>query len=225
MSESFDPREFRVVAPRGFANLKVGETFRSPSRTVTDAHFSMFQALSGDNHPIHYDIEYCRARGYPGVLAHGLQVLCFTAAGAGTFAHEIGDALIAFTEQSAKFLKPVYPELRPWHVIQIIRILDEAVTNAVKHAEARRITVSIETLNDTSSSGCGCMTVEDDGKGFPLASSGVAAAERQAARGLRNMRSRAASCGAAFELVSGAGGTSVRLTLPRRFPDGDAVAS
>src|SRR5581483_12521081 len=26
---------------------------------------------------------------------------------------------------------PVYPELRPWHVIQIIRILDEAVTNAV----------------------------------------------------------------------------------------------
>jgi acyl dehydratase len=109
VSDEFDPKQFRVAAPRGFADLKVGETFRSPSRTVTDAHFSAFQALSGDNHPIHYDIEYCRARGYPGVLAHGLQVLCFTAAGAGTFAHEIGDALIAFTEQSSKFLKPVYP--------------------------------------------------------------------------------------------------------------------
>jgi signal transduction histidine kinase len=118
---------------------------------------------------------------------------------------------------------PLHPELRPWHVIQIVRILDEAVTNAVKHADARRIAVNIETLNDSSSSGCGCISVEDDGKGFPLASSG-AAVERQAARGLRNMRSRAASCGAAFELVSGAGGTSVRLTLPRRFPDGDAVA-
>jgi acyl dehydratase len=106
---NFDAKQFRVAAPRGFADLKVGETFRSPSRTVTDAHFSAFQALSGDNHPIHYDIEYCRSRGYPGVLAHGLQVLCFTAAGAGSFAHEIGDALIAFTEQSAKFLKPVYP--------------------------------------------------------------------------------------------------------------------
>jgi acyl dehydratase len=109
VGDPFDPKEFRVAAPRGFADLKVGETFRSPSRTVTDAHFSAFQALSSDNHPIHYDTEYCRARGYPGLLAHGLQVLCFTAAGAGTFAHEIGDALIGFVEQSAKFLKPVYP--------------------------------------------------------------------------------------------------------------------
>ena len=36
-------------------------------------------------------------------------MLCFTAAGAGTFAHVIGDSLIAFIEQSSKFLKPVYP--------------------------------------------------------------------------------------------------------------------
>jgi acyl dehydratase len=57
VSESFDPGQFRVAPPRGFADLAVGETFRSPSRTVTDAHFSMFQALSGDNHPIHYDVE------------------------------------------------------------------------------------------------------------------------------------------------------------------------
>ena len=41
---------------------------------------------------------------------------------------------------------PVHPELRPWHVIQIVRLLDEALTNAVKHAGARRISVSIETL-------------------------------------------------------------------------------
>src|SRR6202012_2818905 len=50
---------------------------------------------------------------------------------------------------------PVYPELRPWHVIQIIRILDEAVTNAVKHASARRIGVSIETVKaDDGEDGC-----------------------------------------------------------------------
>ena len=45
----------------------------------------------------------------PARLAHGFQVLCFTAAGAGTFAHVIGDSLIAFIEQSSKFLRPVYP--------------------------------------------------------------------------------------------------------------------
>lgn len=120
---------------------------------------------------------------------------------------------------------PVHPELRPWHVIQIVRLLDEAVTNAAKHAEARRITVSIETLNDAQGVARGRITIEDDGKGFVLESGDEAGAAGQiAARGLRNMRSRAARCGAELELTSDAGGTRVRLTLPRRFPDSDAAA-
>jgi signal transduction histidine kinase len=121
---------------------------------------------------------------------------------------------------------PVHPELRPWHVIQIVRLLDEALTNAVKHAGARRITVSIETLADASGFAYGRISVEDDGKGFALTSDdGAAARVRKAARGLRNMRSRAARCGAELELNSGAGGTRVRLTLPRRFPDSDAAGA
>jgi signal transduction histidine kinase len=113
---------------------------------------------------------------------------------------------------------PVYPELRPWHVIQIIRILDEAVTNAVKHAGAKRVTVSIETLRDIDGER-GCITVADDGKGFAIDGAG-----RPSSRGLRNMKDRAARCGAALELSSGAGGTTVRLQLPRRFPEGDTAA-
>jgi acyl dehydratase len=131
VGSDFDPKQFRVAAPRGFADLKVGETFRSPSRTVTDAHFSAFQALSGDNHPIHYDVEYCRARGYPGVLAHGLQVLCFTAAGAGSFAHAIGDALIGFVEQSAKFLKPVYPGDTLYPQLTVAELKQQRTTGVV----------------------------------------------------------------------------------------------
>ena len=53
-------------------------------------------------------LEYCRARGYPGLLAHGFQVLAFTAVGAGSFPHAIGDSLVGFIEQSSKFLKPVF---------------------------------------------------------------------------------------------------------------------
>jgi signal transduction histidine kinase len=119
---------------------------------------------------------------------------------------------------------PVHPELRPWHVIQIVRLLDEAVTNAVKHAEASDITVSIETLTDASGEASGCITIADDGKGFVLAADGGAAGARMAARGLRNMQSRAARCGAELKVNSGPGGTSVRLILPRRFPESDAVA-
>ncbi|MGH6741617.1 MAG: sensor histidine kinase, partial [Bradyrhizobium sp.] len=73
---------------------------------------------------------------------------------------------------------PVYPELRPWHVIQIIRILDEAVTNAVKHAGARHVAVGIETRNDSEGEH-GCITVTDDGKGFSLEGD----ANRPASRG------------------------------------------
>jgi signal transduction histidine kinase len=120
---------------------------------------------------------------------------------------------------------PVHPELRPWHVIQIVRLLDEALTNAVKHADARRITVSIERLIDASSLPQGCITVEDDGRGFaPPPDGDAAAAGQKAARGLRNKRNRAARCGAEFELASGAAGTRVRLKLPLRFPDTDAAA-
>ncbi|MBV9861020.1 MAG: MaoC family dehydratase [Alphaproteobacteria bacterium] len=108
-SDQFDPGRHRVAEPRYFEDLNVGERFPLPSRTVTEANFAAFQTVSGDNHPIHYDIEYCRARGHPNLLAHGFQILCFTAAGAGTLAHAIGDALLGFVEQSSKFLKPVYP--------------------------------------------------------------------------------------------------------------------
>ena len=121
---------------------------------------------------------------------------------------------------------PVHPELRPWHVIQIVRLLDEAVTNAVKHARARRIAVSIETLTAASDLVYGCITVSDDGKGFALApDGGVAADGARAGRGLRNMQSRAARCGAELELSSGPGGTRVRLKLPHRFPDSDAAGA
>ena len=118
---------------------------------------------------------------------------------------------------------PVHPELRPWHVIQIMRILDEAVTNAVKHAGAKRIAVSIETLKDDTGEAYGAITVADDGKGF-APDGDAAAGKRKTGRGLSNMQNRAARCGAALELVSGDSGTRVRLKLPLRFPDGDATA-
>ena len=113
---------------------------------------------------------------------------------------------------------PVHPELRPSHVIQIVRLLDEAVTNAVKHAGAKTVTVRIATLNDASGP-YGSITVRDDGKGFAPAPGG--GNDRAAGRGLRNMQARAARCGATCEVVSSATGTRVRLTLPHRFPEGD----
>ena len=119
------------VQKRGFDQLAVGEQFPLPSRTVTDAHFAMFQALSGDNHPIHYDVEYCRERGHQGLLAHGLQVLCFTASGAGTFPHVVGDVLVGFLEQSCRFLAPVYPGDTLAPLLQIDELVRQNTTGVV----------------------------------------------------------------------------------------------
>jgi len=104
----FDPRSHRTVPEqRWFEDFRLGERFCSPSRTMTEAIFLAFQAASGDNHPIHYNREYCRARGLPDMLAHGYQVAIQTAAGAGIFPHLVEDSLKAFLEQSSRFLHPV----------------------------------------------------------------------------------------------------------------------
>jgi acyl dehydratase len=108
MAEPFDPTKHRLGPSRYFEDFKLGETFHIPSRTVTEAQFLAFQAASGDNHPIHYDREFCRRHGHPDLLAHGYQVLIQTAAGAGQFPFLVEDSLIGFIEQSSRFLKPVY---------------------------------------------------------------------------------------------------------------------
>jgi acyl dehydratase len=131
MSEGFDWRRRRFPESRYFEDLVIGEEFYIPSRTVTEANFAAFQAVSADNHPIHYDIEYCREHGHPGLLAHGFQVLCFTAAGAGTFAHIIGEALIAFIEQSSKFLMPVYPGDTLYPSLKIAALIPQRTTGIV----------------------------------------------------------------------------------------------
>jgi acyl dehydratase len=58
-----------------FEDFSIGDKYLIPSRTQTSGIFSMFQAASGDNDPIHYDLEYCKKRGHPEMLTHGLQVL------------------------------------------------------------------------------------------------------------------------------------------------------
>jgi acyl dehydratase len=134
MSEPFNPSKHLVTPPRTFDDLKVGEVFRNPSRTVTEAHFAAFQVISGDNHPIHYDVEYCHARGLPGILAHGFQVLAFTAVGAGAWPHMIGDKLIGFIEQSSKFLKGVYPGDTLYPTLTITALIPQRTTGVVVFA-------------------------------------------------------------------------------------------
>jgi acyl dehydratase len=120
-----------LVSLRGFGELRVGEKFPSPSRTMTESNFAAFQTVSLDNHPIHYDVEYCKRLGYPGPLAHGLQVLAFTAAGAGLFPHVIGEKLVGFIEVNAKFLKGVFAGDTLYPLLEITGLEQQRTTGIV----------------------------------------------------------------------------------------------
>ena len=115
-----------------FEDFSIGDKYLIPSRTQTSGIFSMFQAASGDNDPIHYDLEYCKKRGHPEMLAHGLQVMIQTAAGSGTFPSEVRDSLIGLIEISGKMLKPVYREDTLYPELIITNLISQNTTGVLE---------------------------------------------------------------------------------------------
>jgi len=102
-----------------FEDFAVGDRFRSPSRTLTDAHFLFFAGMTGDAHPIHYDEEYGRKTRFGRRVAHGLLLTSLTAVGASTLAPLIEASIVAFVEQSTRFLAPAFigDTLSPEHEV------------------------------------------------------------------------------------------------------------
>jgi len=128
----FDPARHRMVEQqKWFDDFHLGERFLLPSRTMTDGVFAAFQMASGDNHPVHYDIEYCRARGMPQMLAHGFQVLAQTCGGAGLFAYYVEDSLKGFIEQSSRFLGMVFVGDTLYPALEVVELLPNRSTGVL----------------------------------------------------------------------------------------------
>jgi len=99
------------------------------------------------------------------------------------------------------------PTLPAMAQLQAVRILQEAMVNAWKHAQASRVLVEVRREGD-----CLLLSVEDDGRGFDLERAGR---EGGPHLGIAIMRERAASVQAALTVDSGLGkGTRVHLRLP-----------
>jgi two-component system nitrate/nitrite sensor histidine kinase NarX len=111
---------------------------------------------------------------------------------------------------------PVHLE-EPHHEIQIspevqaqlIRIVQEALSNVRKHARAGQVWLSVR-----EASGDLVLEVRDDGEGF--SPQDISSASRH---GLRGMRERAELIGADFQVISLPGkGAAVRVRLPLKRP-------
>jgi acyl dehydratase len=83
----------------------VGRRYTGPSKTLTDAHFLMYSAVSSDVHPIHYDVEYAKNSSFGSPVAHGLLLAGLMALGASDAKDDIEG--FAMVEQGSRFLKPV----------------------------------------------------------------------------------------------------------------------
>jgi len=94
------------------------------------------------------------------------------------------------------------------HSLQILRVLQESLTNVLKHARAHRVEVSQSVTQDRARF---TLAVADDGGGFEPSAS-------KAGRGLSGMRRRAEQIGAALDVASDARGTRVVLSYPLRRP-------
>jgi len=94
------------------------------------------------------------------------------------------------------------------HALHILRILQEAFANILKHAGAREITVSVRAEDDHV-----VVRVQDDGRGFDHASP-------SRGRGLTNQRSRAEAIGGAIVWEPSDRGSRLALILPVSKPRG-----
>jgi signal transduction histidine kinase len=89
----------------------------------------------------------------------------------------------------------------------IYRLVQEALTNVVKHAQATQVAVNV-TLSETAVS----VEIRDDGRGFDPAA-------RTNGFGLSGMRERVYLAGGSLEMTSDAKGTRVRARVPVHSTD------
>jgi signal transduction histidine kinase len=98
----------------------------------------------------------------------------------------------------------------------IVRIVQEALGNAVKYGQATTIAVTLTEAGDSLR-----VEVRDDGVGFdPTVRVSPSADGRQGGMGLPGMRARAAGAGLELEVTSAPGvGTLVAVVAPLPLPD------
>jgi two-component system, NarL family, sensor histidine kinase UhpB len=128
------------------------------------------------------------------------------------FAHRVRPQVQAagLTLELDNELQPGDPVIGSRSTLHVLRVLQEAVANALRHAGAR--TLRIEARRGEEGV---VLQVSDDGRGMP--------AQAIPGRGLANMRARLASLGGSIEIGDATPGTRVRLVLPQQALAGSAV--
>jgi signal transduction histidine kinase len=112
---------------------------------------------------------------------------------------------------------PLLPWLGPPQALQVMRIVQETLTNILKHAQASSVRIATRQTTDDGVAHV-AIVIEDNGIGFD-------AAVRRNGRGLNHMKSRAQMLQSTIEVVSKrAKGTCVTLTMPASMASSSGAA-
>lgn len=99
--------------------------------------------------------------------------------------------------------------LSPEAELQLFRIVQEAVTNIIKHADAVAGKIVIQQLEKEV-----LVEIKDNGKGFPV----TATLDSKRAFGLHNIMERSRAIGGKTNIRSGSGGTTITIKIPLKQP-------
>ena len=104
---------------------------------------------------------------------------------------------------ASNLIKSLAPETQ----MELLRILQEALSNTSRHSEASLLTVKITDI-------CSFIRfiIEDNGKGFSEAEIAGKKSEEKKHYGLENIRTRVEKLGGTVE-ISGKGGTKIAITI------------
>ncbi|MDR1885533.1 MAG: sensor histidine kinase [Synergistaceae bacterium] len=95
--------------------------------------------------------------------------------------------------------------------LAFFRVVQEAVTNSVRHGEAKNIWVDVKRNDDGEIE----LTVQDDGHGFDMPEGEIAELRFEGHRGLSNMEERMTLAGGRLKIISYPGeGTCIRGLIP-----------
>jgi signal transduction histidine kinase len=128
------------------------------------------------------------------------------------------DALVDAIRQEGQLnvvFEAAVPQCPPSEVaIALYRIVQEAVTNALRHGGARKVWIRVH----AAAGAAGC-SIEDDGRGFDVRE---LTAATPAGLGLLGMRERVAALGGTFTIASSPGaGTEISAAIPVDSADAD----
>ncbi len=101
---------------------------------------------------------------------------------------------------------PPLPDFGPRKALQVMRIIQEAITNILNHADATLIRVHASVETGANGERSAVIKVIDDGKGFSH--------DADRGHGLNNMEQRALSINANLIISANHPGTRVQLSLP-----------